>query len=109
MSVPGEVDLLAEAERIRREHKLFMKVPGSLPSIGKMDHEKVTLLNQVSRDLPWGAGSPRLQNRLQGKLSYCVAGSGPFVGTHNSESIYASGSLVGNSLKYSENRSILHC
>jgi hypothetical protein len=72
MSVPGEVDLLAEAERIRREHKLFMKVPGSLPPIGKMDHEKVTLLNQVSRDLPWGWALRKRVSKIVCKVNFRI-------------------------------------
>jgi hypothetical protein len=43
-----DVDFVAEAERRRAEQKLFMKVPGSLAPIGKMEHEKAAMVSQVS-------------------------------------------------------------
>ena len=47
MSSSKDVDLQAEAERIRREKRMFMKVPGSLTPIGKMEHEKAAVASQV--------------------------------------------------------------
>jgi hypothetical protein len=47
MSSMKDVDFVAEAERMRREQKLFMKVPGSLAPIGKMEHERAAMLSQV--------------------------------------------------------------
>jgi len=47
MSSSKDVDFIAEAERIRKEQKLFMKVPGSLAPIGKMEHEKAAIMSQV--------------------------------------------------------------
>ena len=47
MSSSKDVDLQAEAERIRREQRMFMKVPGSLTPIGKMEHEKAAVASQV--------------------------------------------------------------
>jgi hypothetical protein len=42
-----EMDFVAEADRIRRSQKHFMKVPGSLPPVGKMKHEKEAAISQV--------------------------------------------------------------
>ena len=47
MSAAPENDFIAEAERMRNGPKHFMKVPGNLPPIGQMKHEKQSVLAQV--------------------------------------------------------------
>ena len=51
-----EMDFVAEADRIRRSQKHFMKVPGSLPPVGKMKHEKEAAISQVGKRMTasWG-------------------------------------------------------
>jgi hypothetical protein len=56
-----EMDFVAEADRIRRSQKHFMKVPGSLPPVGKMKHEKEAAISQVRKRMSanWGCFKPR--------------------------------------------------